>query len=294
VWFFSDFRPRAHFALRDTARFMRFGVPVVGSNVLYHIYKNADYFLVGKFLGIEALGLYRVAFDVAMQPTDAINVVMGRVGFPVYSRLSHDRSALRATFLSNTRALMLMVTPVAAFIFFAAEDLLSILGEGRWLAAVPAVQILVLAGLIRAATVIFPQVYVAVGRPGFATLDSAVTLVVLIAAFCVGLLVFPELGVLAICYAWLFSYPLLLAWHLLLGRAAFDLASLDYVKMLGSGLASLAVLGSSLWAVDVCAEAAQLGWLALPFFAVVSVVVQSAWLRWVAKVRWSDIVPKKK
>jgi O-antigen/teichoic acid export membrane protein len=164
LWTFSGFRPQFHFALDETKRFVRFGLQVAGSGLLYYVYKNADYFLVGKLLDIEALGLYRVAFDVAMQPTDTIITVVGRVGFPVYSRLSHDLRALRATIASNTRSLFLMVAPLAALIFFCAEQLFEVVGEGRWLGAVPAVQILVWAGLLRAATTMFPQVYVAMGK----------------------------------------------------------------------------------------------------------------------------------
>ena len=83
-------------------------------------------------LDIEALGLYRVAFDVAMQPTDTIIAVVGRVGFPVYSRLSHDLAALRATFASNTRSMFLMVAPLATLIFMAAPQLFGLIGGGRW------------------------------------------------------------------------------------------------------------------------------------------------------------------
>ncbi len=291
LWSVSTFRPQLHFAYEETRRFLRFGLHLAGSSVLFQVYKNADYFLIGKLLGIEALGLYRVAFDVAMQPTDAIIAVVGRVGFPVYSRLAGDVQALRATFLANTRSLFLMVVPVAAFIFFAAEAMLGLLGGGRWAAAAPAVQILVCAGILRAATVLFPQVYVALGRPQYATLDSAVTLVLLTSSFWFGLRWFPELGVLSVCFAWLLAYPLLLGWHVLLMHRLVGLEPLRYLRALASGLAALAPVALGLFLVSQLAPGQP--WAELALLVATCLGIYWGYLRWVLKIRFRELVPKR-
>jgi O-antigen/teichoic acid export membrane protein len=293
LWLLSAFRPQLHFAFRETRRFLRFGLHLAGSSVLYQVYKNADYFLVGKVLGIEALGLYRVAFDLAMQPTDAIIAVVGRVAFPIYSRLVGDLQALRAGFVANTRSLFLMVVPIAVCVFYAADDVLSLLGDGRWTGSVAAVQILVWAGLLRAATVAFSQVYVAMGRPQYATLDSALTLVLLTAAFGLGLWGFPELGVLSVCYAWLVAYPLLLGWHLFVSRRLVALAPLEYLRAVASGLAPALPIALALSLVTELTARTDLGWGAVVVFAATTIVVHSGYLRWVLKVRWRELVPKR-
>jgi O-antigen/teichoic acid export membrane protein len=293
LWSLSAFRPQLHFAFEETKRFVRFGLHVAGSSVLYHVYKNADYFLVGKLLGIEALGLYRVAFDVAMQPTEAIITVVGRVGFPVYSRLSGDLVALRESFLSNTRSLFLMVVPVAALIFFAVAPVLELLGGDRWAGSVPAVQILVWAGLLRAATAMFPPVYVAVGRPEYATLDSAVSLVLLSTSFWLGLTLFPELGVLSVCLAWLLAYPLLLSWHLSLIRRFIALDISQYLRSFASGLGPGPCMVLGLYLLSQLTAQAAPSWLELGMFAVVALLIYASYLRWVLKVRWRNLVPKR-
>jgi O-antigen/teichoic acid export membrane protein len=293
LWVLSGFRPQLHFALQETKRFVRFGLQVAGSSVLYQFYKNADYFLVGKLLDIEALGLYRVAFDVAMQPTDTIIAVVGRVGFPVYSRLSHDPPALRATFASNTRSLFLMVAPLAALIFMCAGELFEVIGGGRWLGAVPAVQILVWAGLLRAATTMFPQVYVAVGKPGFATIDSLVTLVVLTASFWLGLTLFPQLGVLSVCYAWVLVYPMLLLVHLTVIRKLIGLSHAPYLRALAAGFGPVVPIVVGLFGLQRWVEARDLGVLELPLFVLAGLSIFWAYLRWVLSVRFRDLLPKR-
>jgi O-antigen/teichoic acid export membrane protein len=292
LWVMSEFRPQFHFAFRETRRFLRFGLHLAGSSVLYQIYKNADYFLVSKLLGIDALGLYRVAFDVAMQPTDAIIAVVGRVGFPVYSRLAGDLAALRATFLTNTRSLFLMVVPVATFIFFAGGDVLQLLGKDRWAGSVPALQILVWAGLMRAATVMFSQVYIAVGRPEYAMRESALTSVVLIGAFWLGLTLFPELGVLSVCLAWLSVYPLFVAGHLWLMRRVIAFQPLRYLRAVASGLGPGPWMWLGLYVVAHFMGGTR-GWPRLGAFAAVVLTIFALYLRWVLKIRWRELVPRR-
>lgn len=293
LWVFSGFRPQLHFALEETKRFVRFGLQVAGSGLLYHVYKNADYFLVGKLLCIEALGLYRVAFDVAMQPTDTIITVVGRVGFPVYSRLSHDLGALRATIASNTRSLFLMVAPLAALIYFCAPELFAVVGEGRWLGAVPAVQILVWAGLLRAATTMFPQVYVAMGKPSYATIDSLLTLLVLSASFWIGLTFFPELGVLSVCYAWVLVYPLLLLGHLIVIRRLIALEAWPYLRAFAAGLGPVVPMVLGLLLLGELTRGVDLRVLVLASSVGVGLLIYWAYLRWVLGLRFREILPKR-
>jgi O-antigen/teichoic acid export membrane protein len=288
----SAFRPRSPWAPARVGRLVRFGLQLSGSNALYQAYKNADYFLVGKLLGVDALGLYRVAFDVAMQPTDAIITLTGRVGFPVYSRLATDLPALRATFLTNTRSLFLMVVPVATFIFFAAAEVLALLGKERWAGSVPLVQMLVWAGLMRAATVMFAQVYVAMGRPRYAMLESLVTLVLLVGSFWFGLRVFPELGLLSVCVAWLLVYPLLLVGHLLLIRRLISLPPGSYLRALASGLGPGPCMLVGLYLVSQGFGESG-GWPKLAAIAVVGLAIYAGYLRWVLKIQWRELLPKR-
>jgi len=293
LWVFSGFRPSLHFAFDETKRFTRFGLQVAGSSLLFHVYRNADYFLVSKMLSVEALGLYRVAFDVAMQPTDTIIAVVGRVGFPVYAKLSHDFSALRATFASNTRSLFLMVAPLAALIFFCSDELFGVIAGGRWLGAVPAVQILVWAGLLRAATTMFPQVYVAVGKPAYSTIDSLLTLVVLTTSFWLGLYFFPELGVMSVCYAWLFVYPLFLLGHLLVARRLIALEAAPYLRAFAAGLGPVLPMALGLWLWARVSERIALGVFDLASSVVLGLAIYWGYLRWVLGVRFREILPKR-
>jgi O-antigen/teichoic acid export membrane protein len=200
---------------------------------------------------------------------------------------------LRATFASNTRSLFLMVAPLAVLIFFCAEQLFQIIGEGRWLGAVPAVQILVWAGLVRGATSMFPQVYVAMGKPGYATIDSMLTLVVLTASFWLGLTLFPELGVLSVCYAWVLVYPMLLVGHLVVIRKLIGLQAVPYARALLAGLGPVPAMALGLFVLGRFTQGVSIPLLELALFVVVALSIYWAYLRWVLGVRFKEILPKR-
>jgi len=291
--YFSHFRPRLHFVWGEAKGFLNFGVRVAFSGVLYQAYCNADYFLVGKILGVEVLGLYRVSFELGMQPLMMVLTVINRVSYPIYAKIAHDTVALKSALLHSTRSMTLMGAPIVAFLFFAAADVLALVTSDRWAAAVPAIQLLVWGGLLRTAAHLFPQVYVAAGKPNFAVLDSAVSLVLLSSAFYLGLTFLPEWGVLSTCWAWILVYPVLLQLHLVLTRRILPLGTLEYLKALvpaiGGALAMILAM-----AVTIPLKLHLYGHLlSVIVWAAVGLGAYLVYLRVVLKMRFKDLLPSK-
>jgi O-antigen/teichoic acid export membrane protein len=179
-------------------------------------------------------------------------------------------------------------------IFFAAHPLLDLLGDGRWAAAVPAVRVLVWAGLLRSATTMFSPVYVALGKPEYSTLESLITLVILSSSFWLGLTFFPGLGVMSVCYAWVLVCPLLLAGHVLLMRRLISLPALAYGKNLLAGIGPVPLIVVGLLLLEGVTQLALPGALHLLLLAVVALSLHWAYLQWILRVRFRDLVPKKR
>lgn len=208
----QPFRPASRPALAPARPLIAFGAVAAGSSALYHFYRNADYLVVGRLLGLEALGLYRVAFELAMTPAMAAATVANRAAFPVLARLQDDPVAQRALFLDAQRGLAVGLCAIAAFFTAAGGDLLSLLAAGRWQAAAPALVALSWAAVLRGVDQVFPQLFHAGDRPGLALADAAISGVVLCGGFVLAALVLgPSLGPLSVALAWLAAYPLLIA-----------------------------------------------------------------------------------
>ena len=47
---------------------MTFGLKSSGSQILFYFYTNVDYPIVGAFFGPTALGIYRAAYEIVLEP----------------------------------------------------------------------------------------------------------------------------------------------------------------------------------------------------------------------------------
>lgn len=287
----SGFRPRAHFNWSEVREHQRFGMRVATAGLFYQGYRNADYFLIGKMLGVEALGVYRVAYEIGMQPLEVVLNLINRVSYPIYAKVAHDVDALRSAFLRSTRSMTLLTAPIAGFLFFATTDLLPLVTHARWSAATPAVQILVWGGLLKGVAHLFPQVYVAAGRPKYAVIDSAVSLVVLVTMFWSGLTWLPTMGVLSVCWAWLIAYPVLLQLSMTLTRRITPLTWRDYMRAIAPGIGGTAVM---VLAMSATQPLGVRSWGHLPSLIVTlvaGVASYGAYLRLTLGIRLRDLAP---
>jgi O-antigen/teichoic acid export membrane protein len=229
----EPFAPKFYFNFREIRDLVVFGAKVATSGIIYHFYRNADYLAVGRLLGNEALGVYRVAFDIAMTPAMTLLNIVNRTAFPVFSRLTERRQELAETFLWIQKNLGLLSMPIAIFIAFGAEDLMFVIGKSQWIAAAPAIRVLAAAAWLRCLAQTFPQLFHACGRPSFAVYDSLASLIVLGASFMGWLVVLGErLGILAVCYAWLAAYPILLSFLSILARRLIPLEPRAFFSIL--------------------------------------------------------------
>lgn len=79
------FWPGLRFQMSAISPLIRFGTRAATANIAEQMFKNIDYLLIGWFYGASYLAVYRVAFDVAMEPAMAVGTLVNRTACP-YSR----------------------------------------------------------------------------------------------------------------------------------------------------------------------------------------------------------------
>ena len=92
-------RPRARPDLARAAELIRFGFQSSASQLLFFCYTNADYQVVGHYFGTAALGLYRAAYELVLEPARFLSDVTTQVAFPTFARLAGQPAALRQRFI---------------------------------------------------------------------------------------------------------------------------------------------------------------------------------------------------
>lgn len=150
AWWVARCRPRWSRAERhELRRITRLWAGIAAGDVALYVRLNTDYALTGRLLGVEALGVYSVAWATSAGPLLFITAFTGRVGFAVFSHLQHDRPRLRRVFLSAMRVIAAAAMPVFLAAVVLTPDLVPVLLGRRWQAAVAPAAVLFGLQLVR-------------------------------------------------------------------------------------------------------------------------------------------------
>ncbi len=203
------------FRPREVIDYVRFGVRSAASQILYQLYTNLDYPIVGYFFGDAALGIYTLAYSIVLEPVKTIANVVIDVAFPTFARLRNDHAALVAQFIQFTRLNLIAVLPFVALVALIIPELLHLLyASGKWephelSLCAEAARILCIVGVLRALGFIGPPLLDGVGRPERTLRYMTVAAVFVPCAFLVGALVLGDaLGFLSVAVAWAIGYPI--------------------------------------------------------------------------------------
>jgi O-antigen/teichoic acid export membrane protein len=171
---------------RDKAApLIRFGRWIWGARIAHYALNEGDDIFVGKLLGTDTLGIYRMAYLYGNLPATEITHVISAITFPAYSRLQHNAAKLREAFLRTLRVTLFISTPFAVGIILVTPAFVRlVLGTGPenpWLPMVVPMQILAAWGFIRSIGATTGPVFQGVGRPDIITKLGFLKLAVLAA-----------------------------------------------------------------------------------------------------------------
>jgi O-antigen/teichoic acid export membrane protein len=157
-------RPSWVFDTPSLRRMLRFGLNYQGKVVMGLINSSVTPLVAGIRLGGHGLGLVNFAQSTAWLPLQLVSIV-GRVSFPAFSRLQHDRRALAAEI---ERAVVLCATATLFFVGLCVgigPKLVEIIYSAKWLHAVPALYVYSLALAIGFNGPIVASALDALGKP---------------------------------------------------------------------------------------------------------------------------------
>jgi O-antigen/teichoic acid export membrane protein len=168
------------------------------------------------------------------------------------------------------------------------------IGGGRWLPAVPLVQVLVWASLLRGISQLFPQIYVATGHPKYAVVDSLVTGTTLVTGFVVALLLAPAgRGAMWVAWVWLLSYPVPLVVHYVMVRRAAPIDVREWVTGMIRPAVGIAALALLLGLSTRLRPLVSSPLISLVLLIAITLAGHALYMRRVLHVRLGDLLPKK-
>lgn len=121
---------------------MRFGGTLTLNGLVLYVANNLEKVLLGRFWGVDALGIYGRAYQVSNIPTENLNSAAGEVAFSALSRLQGDPIRLKSYFLKGYSLVLAMTLPVAIACLVFANDIILVLLGSKWMAAAPIFRLL--------------------------------------------------------------------------------------------------------------------------------------------------------
>lgn len=182
LWLTVPWRPRWRASWETARGMLSYGGQIVSVNMVSAVVHDADFVIVGRMLGGAALGLYSLAYRTPEFFITMVIWVIGKVTFPVYSKLRDDPPALRQAFLLTLRYLSLVTLPAGLGLAALGGLFVPAFYGERWVPAVGALQALAVAGALRSLGSHAGDVYKATGRPGILTKLGLLRAAVLIPA----------------------------------------------------------------------------------------------------------------
>jgi O-antigen/teichoic acid export membrane protein len=159
------YRPRLHWDRAYARELFGFGKWMLGTSLVCFLALHGDDVFLGKMMGAEALGLYQLACLVAYAPATWITHVTSGIMMPAYAKVQDDPERLGRGFLQILAAVLSLGLPLTVFIVGAAPSIIGGLFGAKWAVAAGPMQILALAGLVRAVAATGGPLFVATGRP---------------------------------------------------------------------------------------------------------------------------------
>ena len=163
-WAAVPWKPKLTFSIQSLNDLLKFGFPAFISAMFSKGMTNIDYFIVGRWLGTEALGYYTLAFQLAVIPGQRLMGIVRSVTFSAFSEIQDDLRRMKDAFLEGIQHLFVVITPLTLLIIMISPWFIDTLYDDKWADSILPMQILAVAGYFYAFD-ITQSLYYAVGKP---------------------------------------------------------------------------------------------------------------------------------
>ena len=137
TWKNHAWRPPNYFTCEKWREIVQFGKNILGVEILSKLRMNIDYLLVGKFIGVEALGLYFFAFNAGSGITTNVVYAFMSALFPHLCEVRHDRNLLKKKYYSSLKSIALTIVPLVICQSSLSPLYVPIIFGQKWVVAVP-------------------------------------------------------------------------------------------------------------------------------------------------------------
>lgn len=136
-FFLSKKKPGFSINWQSFKLLLNFGGGYSLTKLFSFIANRGDKIVIGRILGIEALGLYERSYQIVRQSSAMIGEVIDKALFSPIARKQHKRNIIAEIYLDMTYIFAIVFLPLSAFIYLNSGNLIGILLGDNWGQATP-------------------------------------------------------------------------------------------------------------------------------------------------------------
>jgi len=142
-------RPNYKFTLTKWQEIIRFGRSVLGVKVMHTLINNLDYVIAGRFLGVEALGLYYFAFNAGLGISMSAITALETALFPHLCDARSQPSEFKFRYFKSLKSVAWIIFPLVFLQSALAPFYVPIIFGQKWIAAIPLLILICLSAIAR-------------------------------------------------------------------------------------------------------------------------------------------------
>lgn len=233
------------FEVRGAEELLRYCVTYTGDRLLTFVYCESDTIIVGRFLGMNVLGVYNMAKTLSSLPFDRVMPIISQVSFSSYARIQDDLERIRRNLLRVTHIIALGGFPMAFGMAAVAPLGLPMILGPKWEAIVGPFQLLCLILPLKGLTPVLSPAVFAIGRPGVNLINMIIASTAMALALLVGVLS----GVVGVCIAWVVAYPVVFGVTTIRSLRMLDLPIVRYLAEIRFSFFASTLMMALVWLV---------------------------------------------
>lgn len=142
LWYARPHVFRPSLARRPLGELVRFGAGLTVAQLAAVVATQGDNFIVGRWLGPYALGLYGRAYQLMVVPALLFGNVINHVLFPAMAAVDGDRDRLRTAYTMAVAVLTVLTLPLSAVLLVTAPEVIVVVLGDEWLPMLGAFNVL--------------------------------------------------------------------------------------------------------------------------------------------------------
>ncbi len=178
----NPWKPSLRFSRRIAGSMLKYGLNIVVLDSLANLLNNADYLLIGHYLGAEALGVYTLGFRIPDMVLTQFARIVSEVIFPVYVKMKDDLENLNRNFLRSLQYVSLITIPIGLGIALTSEPFVLAFFTDKWVEAIPVIRGIAIYALLLSLFRNAGSFYKAQGKPEILTYLTITRLIILLPA----------------------------------------------------------------------------------------------------------------